>query len=262
VVAAVIAGLVALYSGGSKPPKFTQSAIGVSACNGTTVSGSHNRVNCASTVTSTGTQPTTTVKGLPIPVQCHPQGESVVQQAAASIEVHVWCSELLTLRNLVQTKLKVWVSNPGHHGVNVSLAHWALLVPGATAAREWSSPPGTHWRHPEVLHLPEGTVTAISANPDGAAEVLGQVSGGVNYSFATHWKKQQLAPDEIWHTPLRTSSGERYPDGTLVFYVPLLRRHKTLYEPNIYGLALLNDGHIASLCPLGRWGPRVSAEDF
>lgn len=256
-IAAVAAVLVA--EGGD------EGADGEDVCNDAAVAGSHNTLNCDTTIKRGSPRERTVLKGQPIPVECKPEGESVVLRASATLEVHVWCSELMPVRQLVQTKLKVWMSNPSSSPtVDVSLARWRLLVPGAAAARRWSPPPGERWPRPRVIRLPQGPVTAIPANPDGAAEPLGALPGGaVNYSFATHWKKRVLAPGETWRPPLRErATGARHLDGTLVFYVPLLRRGRALYEPRIYGLARMRGKKVLTLCPRGRWGRRVSAESF
>jgi hypothetical protein len=263
VLAALIAAVAVVVSGdsgGDGPNTTTSSQTDNSNCKGTTVSGSNNKLDCRRTTTQQQ-EPQAEIKGQSIPVECRPEGETIELRAATSIEVHVWCSEVM-IRKLVQTKLKVWASNATKSPLDVSLPRWALLVPGSAAAKRWSAPPGKSWPRPTVLHLPEGTVTAIPANPDGEAEVLGQIDGATNYSFATHWKKQVLAPRETWHPPQRDASGQRYGDGTLVFYVPLIRRGKNVYEPTIYGLARMNGKKVVALCPVGRWGKRVSAEKF
>jgi hypothetical protein len=282
-VAAVVVGFlslmgviaVALLSSGSsansKPRNGSstarsQSASGPSAecANGSTISGSGNKITCAVTVQPRATppaQPTIALGGLNVPVTCHPEGESLKLQASLSVEVHVWCSEL-ALRRLVQTKLKVWADNQTGNPVDVSLARWFLIVPGTQAVRTWSAPPGQSWPQPFVLRLPRGSVTAIPANPDNTAEVLGVIRGGVNDTFATHWQKHTLASGEVWHPPARNPDGSRYLDGTLVFYVPLIRQNGSLYEPRIIGLARIEHDTILTLCPISRWGPRVSAESF
>jgi hypothetical protein len=247
-------------------PARQQSASGPSAqcANGSKISGSGNTISCAVTVQpgpSKPAQPTIGLGGLNIPVTCHPEGESAQLQASLSLEVHVWCSEL-ALRRLVQAKLKVWADNQTGKTVNVSLDRWFLLVPGTQAVRTWSAPPGRRWPQPFVLRLPRGSVTAIPANPDNAAEVLSTTAGDVNDTFATHWQKQTLAPGEVWHPRLRNRDRSRYLDGTLVFYVPLIRRNGNLYEPQIIGLARIEHDTILTLCPISRWGPRVSAESF
>jgi hypothetical protein len=170
----------------------------------------------------------------------------------------------MPVRHLVQAKLKVWASNPTESRVSVALSSFYLLVPGKAAARQWSPPPGEQWPGPRVISLADGKITAIPANPDGEAEYLGPApGGGANYSFATHWRKQSLKPHETWHPPLiDKASGEPYPDGTLVFYLPLVRSNGELHQPAIYGLAQMRHGEIISLCPIGRWGKRVSAERF
>jgi hypothetical protein len=185
-----------------------------------------------------------------------------VLQAATTVEVHVWCSQLLNRRHLVQTKVKVWASNPGNRAVDVRLSQWYLLVPGISPMRDWSPAPGRQWPRPHVLNLPRGPVTAIPANPSGDAEDLGPLSGGESFSFATRWTKQYLGAHETWHTPLLDQSGNKYPDGTLVFYVPLRRRSDQYLDPVIIGLARMQNGRLLSLCPIGRWGPRVSAQRF
>lgn len=265
IAALVTAGVAFRGSDSSSSPSTTASngaTSGVSVCNGTTITGSDNRVTCRPNVFGNAGGPQIDLKGQSIPVTCRPEGESVVRQAQATLEVHVWCSELLGLRNLVQTKVKVWASNAATGNLDVSLQRWFLLIPGSRAAREWSPPPGKRWARPSVIQLPRGSVTAIPANPNNDAEVLGPIPGGVNYSFATHWQKEYLAPNETWRPPLLDVNGQRYTDGTLVFYVPLRRHGGNLYEPQIYGLARMRDGKILTLCPVGRWGKRVSAEKF
>jgi hypothetical protein len=265
IIAAIIAAAATLHGGSSNAPVTTTNggSDSVSACNGTSVSGSNNTVNCAPKVATTPSGlPQVDLKGVHIPVVCHPEGESIVLQMQETLKVHVWCSELLGLRHLVETKLKVWGSNPSTARLDVSLRTWFLLVPGSSAAQEWSAPPGQHWTRPRVIRLPGGDVTAIPANPENAAEEIGPIPGGIDYSFATHWTKEFLAPHELWQPPLVTSTGQRDLDGTLVFYVPLPREGRHYVEPIIYGLARMSNGKILTLCPIGSWGRRVSAEAF
>jgi hypothetical protein len=258
IAAAVGAAVLLITHGGSDGAGST-----VAACNGTTITGSSNRINCSPTIKQRSPQEQTRLKGQSIPVTCNPEGESAVLQTAATVEVHVWCSELMPVRKLVQTKLKVWASNRTKRPRDVSLRRWYLLVPGDDAAHYWSPPPGRQWPRPMVVDLPDGKVTAIPANPDGEAEDLGAISGGRNLSFATHWKKRYLAPGETWHPPRRDRrTGNRYLDGTLVFYVPLVRRRGKFYQPIIYGLARMRGRKVLTLCPKGRWGRRVSSEKF
>jgi hypothetical protein len=100
-----------------------------------------------------------------------------------------------------------------------------------------------------VLRLPEGPVTAIPANPDGAAEEIGN-----EFNFATHWKKTRLEPGEDWRPPLLNPDGTRYLDGTLVFYVPLVHRDGRLYGPTLLGLARVHGRKVLAICPIGRVG--------
>ena len=257
IVAALIGAVALVVTEDDSGPLVDRggSKADASSCENASIVGENIDVDCSARAAA-GAKGESVVQGALIPVECSPAAEALRLKSAMTIEVRVWCSQAMLRRDAVETKLKVWAHNPTAEPVDVSLEGWYLLVPGASSARRWSAPAG--YRRPKILSLPEGRVTAIPANPDGAAE---QIIGD-EYNFATHWSKTQLEPGEHWQPPRFNPDGSRYLDGTLVFYVPLVHRHGDLYAPRVLGLARVAGKKVLAICPIGRWGPRVSASAF
>lgn len=257
IIAAVI-GAIALFLTKEDGPEAIAdrgSAISkASTCEGTSIVGENIDIDC-SAAAEARSDGSSQIRGTPVPVECSPAAESLQLRSAMTVEVRVWCSQVMAPRESVEMKMKVWARNPTANPVDVSLDRWYLLVPGTSAKKHWSAPP--EYPEPKVLMLEKGPVTAIPANPDGAAEDIGGA-----FNFATHWKKARLEPGENWRPPLRNPDGTRHLDGTLVFYIPLQHRDGKLYGPRVLGLARVQGRKVVAICPIGRWGRRVSASAF
>lgn len=184
------------------------------------------------------------------------------------LKVLMWCAPE-RLRSQYEYKLKVSVKNTGKRRLDISPERFKLLWRTLNPSR-WSPPPGGAYAAPRKVRYRERSYWAISANVDGAAEVI---PGTGASTFATHWSHTSLAPGR---TSLRPNEGYltlryRERDGTLkrirfnhneddlVFNVPKSTVNR---DQNFLGLAYHDGNRIIALCPQRQWGPKVSPLDF
>lgn len=184
------------------------------------------------------------------------------------LKVLMWCAPE-RLRGQYEYKLKVSVKNTGKKRLDIRPERFKLLWRTLNPSR-WSPPPGGAYAAPRKVRYRERSYWAISANVDGAAEVIPD-SGA--YTFATHWSHTSLAPGRTSLRPREGYSILRYleRDGTLkrirfnhneddlVFNVPKSTVNR---DRNFLGLAYHDGNSIIALCPQEQWGPKVSPSDF
>lgn len=236
-------------------------------CGNNTVQGSGNTFNCPGTPAPVPTQtpePSTVPEGAPLPESCTTTGEQFTAAPAVTVTVRRYCAQRLSgrlaARKALQAKMLVTVVNRRDRPLSIALDRWVLLVRGTAARSRWRGSPAATAR-PRRLRYSGMTVSALPANPHRDAEVQDDLGGGLlNYTFASWWTTQSVAPSSTFRPTIRPGSSDR--DGILVFYVPLAGKRRRS-SPDVVGLALLDDrGNVAAFCARGRWKRRVSAESF